>query len=163
MHGASCLSSVLCAISYPICYLYRHSYSSQGADLKQQDSVVSVVSVVRDCEQLPAKTTEATKNNRVQRRKRPKQPENNRPNGENNRNNSPAVFSRSPRLFLLFYGPRCFRLAPGAASCHWHILSQQPAQLALRWSRLSTPRGGPAATSPAPPSRLNFPSSARVR
>ena len=85
----------------------------QGADLKQQDSVVSVVSVVRDCEQLPAKTTEATKNNRVQRRKRPKQPENNRPNGENNRNNSPAVFSRSPRLFLLFYGPRCFRLAPG--------------------------------------------------
>ena len=85
-----------------------------GADLKQQDSVVSVVSVVRDCEQLPAKTTEATKNNRVQRRKRPKQPENNRPNGENNRNNSPAVFSRSPRLFLLLYGPRCFRLAPGA-------------------------------------------------
>jgi hypothetical protein len=88
------------------------SFLALGADLKQQDSVVSVVSVVRDCEQLPAKTTEATKNNRVQRRKRPKQPENNRPNGENNRNNSPAVFSRSPRLFLLFYGPRCFRLAP---------------------------------------------------
>ena len=44
------------------------------------------------------------------------------------------------------------QLPTGAASCHWHILSQQPAQLALRWSRLSTPRGGPAA-SPAPPSR----------
>ena len=38
---------------------------------------------------------------------------------------------------------RCQELPTGAASCHWHILSQQPAQLALRWSRLSTPRGGP--------------------
>ena len=57
------------------------------------------------------------------------------------------------------------QLPTGAASCHWHILSQQPAQLALRWSRLSTPRGGPAAASragspgPAPPPA----SSARVR
>ena len=46
-----------------------------------------------------------------------------------------------------------WQLPTGAASCLWHILSQQPAQLALRWSRLSTPRGGPSAASPAPPSR----------
>ena len=36
-------------------------------------------------------------------------------------------------------------------NCHWHILSQQPAQLALRWSRLSTPRGGPRRRVPGSP------------
>ena len=55
-----------------------------GADLEQQNLVVSVVSVVRDREQLPAKTTETTKTTakkwkqpqkqRKQRRKQPKQP-----------------------------------------------------------------------------------------
>ena len=43
------------------------------------------------------------------------------------------------------------QLPTGAASCHWHILSQQPAQLALRWSRLSTPRGGPRRRVPGSP------------
>ena len=47
--------------------------------------------------------------------------------------------------------PTGWQLPTGAASCHWHILSQQPAQLALRWSRLSTPRGGPRRRVPGSP------------
>ena len=44
-----------------------------------------------------------------------------------------------------------WQLPTGAASCHWHVLSQQPAQLALRRSRLSTPRGGPRRRVPGSP------------